>query len=196
MSKEKLKHAEKKTVAKKAQPEAEKSEKEAEAKEHKEEKREKKAEAKGKKAAIKPVKKEHKPKAKISKPAEVKKIQALIKRRKKSHPVFRGRFGRRHIRSMTKAKWNKWRKPRGIDIIRKNEDGALPDTGYMQDKSIRYRHPSGYLTALVNNVREVELLSGKKDTAAVIAGTVGVRKRKEIAKKASELGIVILNRGK
>ncbi len=182
MSEKKIeKKVQKKTVARKAEEKRGAAREKAEAKEGK--KKEKKEEKK-----VKSVR--------ISKPAEVKKMQALIKRKKKWHPVFRGRFGQRSIRSKNKDKWNKWRKPPGIDIIRKNEDGALPDTGYIQDRRIRFRHPSGYLTARVNNVKEIEKLSGKKDTAAIIAGGVGTRKRKEIVKKANELGIVVLNRGK
>ena len=134
--------------------------------------------------------------SRISKPAEVKKMQELIRRKKKWHPVFRGRFGQRSLRSRHKKKWDKWRNPPGIDIIRKNEDGYSPDTGFIQDARIRFRHPSGYLTERVNNVRELELLSGRKDTAAIIGGAVGTKKRKEIVKKANELGIFVLNRGK
>jgi len=124
---------------------------------------------------------------------ELKKIQEKIKKKKK-HPTIRGRFGNKNVRRISNKKWQKWRKPRGIDINRKMEDGAWPRTGYKVENELRFRHPSGYYTEIVNNVKEVELIAKKKETAAIIAGTVGKKKRKELLKKAEEKGVVILNR--
>lgn len=133
--------------------------------------------------------KEKKPK--IEKPESIRKLQKMI--RKKSHPVFRGRFGKRKFRKVKSKKWDKWRMPRGIDIVKRKEDGMIPKTGYRTSLEIRGRHPSGYYTSLVNNAKELEALSRRKETAAVIAAGVGGRKRKEILKKAGELKILVLN---
>src|SRR3989344_491681 len=116
-----------------------------------EKKKEKKVAAKGmagkahkavKKAAVKHVAK--KEKTKRHKTAAEKALAKLkLRIRKKSHPVFRGRFGTKHKRSCKIEKWQKWRNPRGEDIRQNLEDGAIVKMGYRCDKDLRYLHPSG-----------------------------------------------------
>jgi len=170
-----------------------KTKKQATAEKAAEEEKERAVPMPGKKSGKKTGEKAKEPgkRAKIEKPARIKKIQEMIK--KKKHPVFRGRFGKRKIRNASKKKWDKWRKPRGIDIVKRKEDGSLPDTGFRTPLAIRFRHPSGYYTRIVNNARELEALSTMKETAAIIASNVGERKRKDILKRAVELKIVVLN---
>ncbi|MFH1257195.1 MAG: eL32 family ribosomal protein [Candidatus Diapherotrites archaeon] len=147
-------------------------------------------EAKGKKAKKE---KPSKPKAKgrgkgLSE--EVKKLRKQIARKKL--PSFRGRFGERgRTRKISREKFMKWRKPRGIDIKFKQEDGALPRTGYKAPREIRFLHPSGFREALVSNAMQLEMF--EKNVVARIAGTVGEKKRREIVKKAKELGVRLLN---
>ncbi len=130
---------------------------------------------------------------KITKSKEIKKLSALV-RAKKRH-MFRGRFGKRSVRKVSREKWQKWRKPRGIDIVFKKEDGLVPGTGYMTPKKIRFVHPSGYKERLVRNMNELVAMEKEKATVAVkISRTIGKKKKIEILKKADELKIVILNR--
>ncbi len=130
---------------------------------------------------------------KITKSKEIKKLSALV-RAKKRH-MFRGRFGKRSVRKVSREKWQKWRKPRGIDIVFKKEDGLVPGTGYMTPKKIRFVHPSGYKEKLVRNMNELIAMEKEKGTTAVkISRTIGKKKKKEILKKADELKIVVLNR--
>jgi len=124
--------------------------------------------------------------------AEIKKLQEKIKKKKKK-PTFRGHFGKRSVRRKSKAKWDKWRVPRGADFKLKKEDGRAPSTGYRTSKALRYLHPSGYREILIHNIKELEMLAGRANVAARIASTVGKKKRDEIIKKADEIGIKILN---
>ena len=130
---------------------------------------------------------------KISKSKEIKLLSRLVRAKKKR--MFRGRFGKRSIRKVSKKKWQKWRKPRGIDIYFKREDGLVPGKGYRTWKKIRFVHPSGYKEKLVKNIQEMQNLESKKEkVAARISRTVGKKKKAKILQKADELKILVLNR--
>ncbi|MDD3083897.1 MAG: eL32 family ribosomal protein [Candidatus ainarchaeum sp.] len=131
-------------------------------------------------------KKENKNKSKEAKEAQ-KKLEI-----KKKHPVFRGRFGKKNIRRKSIKKWQKWRKPRSIDLDRGLQHGYRPKIGYRNDKKIRDIHPSGYKEIRVENLKELEKVN-VKENAIRIGATVGKRKRNEIIKKANEKGIWVLN---
>jgi large subunit ribosomal protein L32e len=124
----------------------------------------------------------------------VKKDKAFLKARrllKKKHlPLFRGRFGVKSIRKKSIEKWQKWRRPRGEDVQRNQEDGARPGIGYGSRKEIRFLHPSGYKEVLVKNQKE---LVGLKDCIVRIAATIGKRKRKLIIAEAKKAGLKIAN---
>jgi large subunit ribosomal protein L32e len=88
-----------------------------------------------------------------------------------------------------------WRKPKGIDNhMRLSVKGwpHLVKVGYRVPKAVRYLHPSGYRDVLVHNMAELEELSPDID-AARLAAAVGRRKKIELAKRAKELGIRVLN---
>lgn len=127
---------------------------------------------------------------KVKKSNEVKKLRDLIKGKARK-PDFRGRFGKEKIRNINKEKWSKWRKPRGIDIKRKKEDGKWPRPGYGFKTQTRNIHPSGFKEVIVSNPKQVAI--AQKDTALRISGTVGAKKRKEIVKEANKQGIHVLN---
>ncbi|MBN2066874.1 MAG: hypothetical protein JW744_00215 [Candidatus Diapherotrites archaeon] len=129
-----------------------------------------------------------------SKSKQVKKLSRLVKRKKKR--LFRGRFGKRNwIRNISKKKWQKWRRPRGIDIYFNKEDGLVPGTGYRTPKKIRFVHPSGFREKIVRNMNELEALKLEKETkAARIASGIGRKKRQAMLKKADEIGVFVLNR--
>ncbi|MEM4662590.1 MAG: eL32 family ribosomal protein [Candidatus Diapherotrites archaeon] len=120
---------------------------------------------------------------------DILKIKKKIKKKKK--PVFRGHFGNRAIRRKSKAKWNKWRYPRGVDFGFEKADGKKPRSGYRTPKIIRGLHPSGLKESLVHNVKEVEQIKDK-NTIIRIAHSVGAKKRGEIIKKAMEAGLKVI----
>ncbi|MFH1751350.1 MAG: eL32 family ribosomal protein [archaeon] len=177
---------------KKEVKEEKKTEKKAEGKEKKEEKKEEKGEKKEtkEKKEVKKKKVYVKPKPiKISKSIDVKKLVKLIQ--KKSHPVFRGRFGQRDIRRKSNDKWDRWRKPRGIDIRFLNDDGAIPKNGFRTSKKIRFLHPSGLKEIMV--LKKNDLDKVKENQAVRLSGKLGRKKRIEIIEKAREKNIYIVN---
>jgi ribosomal protein L32E len=151
-----------------------------------------KKETKTKKPVKQKKEKPIKPKAKSTKKTkETKKIQKKIETKNK--PVFRGHFGKRgSSRKIKKDKWNKWRKPRGIDYIQKKDDGAVPKIGYRTPKMFRGIHPSGLKEINIRNEKELEKI--KEGNAVRIYSKTGKKKRKLITKKAMEKGIKVLNR--
>lgn len=175
-------------------------------KESKKEVKETKTEAKSVKAETKKETKEVKVEKKVSekkfipfveknkpkKGNEVKEIQKRIGETKKSHPVFRGRFGKKQFRRKSNKKWDKWRKPHGIDLDKGINHGRRPKTGYGNPSDIRGMHPSGYKEVMVYNVNDLEKIDSKS-TAGRISATVGKRKRNDIITKANEKKIWIFN---
>jgi large subunit ribosomal protein L32e len=88
-----------------------------------------------------------------------------------------------------------WRKPKGVDNhMRLSVNGwpHLVKIGYRVPKQVRDLHPSGLRDVLVHNLVELESLTPSVDAARFAAG-VGRRKRVELAKRAKELGIRVLN---
>ncbi|RLE84717.1 MAG: 50S ribosomal protein L32e [Thermoprotei archaeon] len=89
-----------------------------------------------------------------------------------------------------------WRNPsRSLDNkIRLQKKGypAKVKIGYRGPKRVRGLHPSGMIEVIVSNPKELEGLNPKMH-AVRISSSVGTRKKREIVKKASELGIKILN---
>jgi len=88
-----------------------------------------------------------------------------------------------------------WRKPKGVDNHQRLSVKGWPHlvkVGYRVPKEVRYLHPSGYRDILIHNIKELEALSPDTDAARLAAG-VGKRKRIELATRAKELGIRVLN---
>jgi large subunit ribosomal protein L32e len=88
-----------------------------------------------------------------------------------------------------------WRKPKGVDNhTRLSVNGWPPlvKVGYRGPKKVRGLHPSGYRDVLVHNMSELLSISPKTDAARLAHG-LGKRKKIELAKKAKELRIRVLN---
>ena len=153
-------------------------------------KKETKAKVEEKKVAVKKyiakVKKENKKKS-----TEAVETQKTLKEKKKL-PTFRGRFGKKNIRRKSKAKWQKWRKPRSIDLDRGLQHGYRPKIGYRSKTELRDIHPSGYVEVMVRNINELETVEVKTQ-AIRISATVGKRKRNDIITQANKKGIWVLN---
>jgi large subunit ribosomal protein L32e len=145
---------------------------------------EKKIEAK--KKYIPYVKKENKKKSKEA-------LDNMKKLDERKHvPTMRGRFGKKNIRRKSIAKWDKWRKPHGIDLDKGINHGARPKIGYRSRVDLRHIHPSGYTELMVCNFNDLEKINPKIH-AARLSATIGKKKRNEIVKKANEKGIWVLN---
>ena len=126
---------------------------------------------------------------KVGKTPGIRGIQQKIKGKWK--PDISGRFGKRVLRSKKKAKWAKWRKPAGIDILRKRADGYWPTKGLRTPISIRGMHPIGMREVMVANVKD--LRNVKKNQAVRISAAVGMKKKIAIINKINEMQLIRLN---
>ncbi|MCX6817407.1 MAG: 50S ribosomal protein L32e [Candidatus Aenigmarchaeota archaeon] len=89
-----------------------------------------------------------------------------------------------------------WRKPRGIHSKQREHEvarGALPRVGYGSPAAVRGLNRMGYREVLVRNTKDMEKLN-RKDDMAVIAGTVGKRKRFAIMEFAVKNNIKVANK--
>ena len=88
-----------------------------------------------------------------------------------------------------------WRRPDGITSKMRINLKYRPSkvrVGFRGPKEVRGLHSSGFEEVMVHNAADLEKVNPKKQ-AVRIGGTVGTRKRLEIAKKAEKLEIRILN---
>ena len=70
----------------------------------------------------------------------------------------------------------------------------LPQAGYGTNAKTRHLLPSGFYKFTVNSVKELEmLLMQNRRFAAEIAGSVGIKARKDIVKRAAELNVEVTN---
>lgn len=88
-----------------------------------------------------------------------------------------------------------WRKPDGISSkmrINLKYRPSVVRVGFRGPKEVRGLHPSGFQEVMIYNTTDLEGIDPKKQ-AVRIGSTVGTKKRLEIAKKAEELKIRVLN---
>ncbi len=137
----------------------------------------------------KPVEQIEAPQVTIALDAETKRLLNVRKKQKSKKPEFK------QTDSHKKKKLaDYWRRPDGIhNKTRYAVKGKTPlvEAGYGSPALVRGLHPSGFEDVVVNNLKEIESLKGGQ--AARVAHTVGARKRALMEKRASELGLKILN---
>lgn len=88
-----------------------------------------------------------------------------------------------------------WRKPKGKQSkMRKHERGRgrMPSPGYGSPSAVKGLDRHGFREVHVFNPSELGSLNRERDSA-IIASTVGRKKRLEILKKAESLGIRVTN---
>ena len=123
-------------------------------------------------------------------------LRNLIKLRKKikrKKPDYYRPYWWRSISQRNKK--DSWRRPKGLHNKMKHRLKGKPplvEVGYGSPRDVKGLLPNGKKGVLVHNVEEL-LKINKETECAIIASTVGKRKREEIVKKAQELGIEIFN---
>ena len=88
-----------------------------------------------------------------------------------------------------------WRRPRGLQSKQRRHYGYRPRivrVGYRSPARVRGLVPSGFRPVLVRTDRDLEAIDAKVE-AAVIARTVGTRRRLVLEEAARKLGIRVLN---
>ncbi len=119
------------------------------------------------------------------------KEQLVIRRQiKKRTPNFLRDEGFRYKRIP-----KNWRRPTGYTSKLRINLKYRPSkvrVGFRAPKVVRGLHSSGFQEVMVHTVKELDIIDPKKQ-AVRIGGTVGTKKRLEIAKRADELAIRVLN---
>jgi large subunit ribosomal protein L32e len=119
------------------------------------------------------------------------KEQLVIRRQiKKRTPHFLRDEGFRYKRIP-----KNWRRPTGYTSKLRINLKYRPSkvrVGFRSPKIVRGLHPSGFKEVMIHTMKELETIDPKKQ-AVRIGGTVGTKKRLDIAKRAGELDIRVLN---
>jgi large subunit ribosomal protein L32e len=133
---------------------------------------------------------EYKAKIKPELTQEQREQLAIRRQVKKRTPYFLRDEGFRYKRIP-----KNWRRPTGYTSKLRINLGYRPSkvrVGFRAPKLVRGLHSSGFQEVIVHTVKELEVIDPKKQ-AVRIGSTVGTKKRLEIAKKASERDIRLLN---
>jgi len=88
-----------------------------------------------------------------------------------------------------------WRRPRGLQSKQRRHYGYRPKVvrvGYRSPAKVRGLVPSGFRPILVHTPRDLEQMDAHLE-AAIIARTVGTRRRLVLEEAARKLGIRVLN---
>ncbi len=110
----------------------------------------------------------------------------------KHRPLFVRQAAHRYYRI---GRDESWRRPRGLQSKQRRHYGYRSEivrVGYRSPAKIRDLVPSGFRPIIIRTIPDLEKLDATKD-AAVIARTVGTRRRLTLEEAARRLGIHVLN---
>ncbi len=122
-----------------------------------------------------------------------KELSTALKKRKtlkRKKPKFPRQESFKHARLS-----ESWRRPRGRHSklrVYEKARGNTPNIGYRSPKEVRGLDRFGYREVRVFTVKDLDAINPKEEVA-VIGGSVGRRKRMEIAKAAEERKITVKN---
>lgn len=88
-----------------------------------------------------------------------------------------------------------WRRPRGLQSKQRRHYGyrtQIVSIGYRSPAAVRGLVPSGFRPVIVHTPQEIEKLDAHTE-AAIIARTVGTRRRLTLEETARKLGVHVLN---
>lgn len=107
-------------------------------------------------------------------------------------PVFGRQAAHRYYRI---GRDGTWRRPRGLQSKQRRHYGYRPRivrVGYRTPARVRGLVPSGFRPILVRTSKDLESVDARTE-AAIIARTVGTRRRLVLEEEARKLGIRVLN---
>jgi large subunit ribosomal protein L32e len=107
-------------------------------------------------------------------------------------PIFGRQAANRYYRI---GRDGAWRRPRGLQSKQRRHYGyraQIVSVGYRSPARVRGLVPSGFRPILVRTETELDALDGRTQ-AAIIARTVGTRRRLVLEEAARKLGIRVLN---
>jgi len=107
-------------------------------------------------------------------------------------PIFGRQAANRYFRI---GRDGAWRRPRGLQSKQRRHYGyraEIVSIGYRSPARVRGLVPSGFLPVLVHSRNELDGLDARRQ-AAIIARTVGTRRRLVLEEEARRLGIRVLN---
>ncbi|HTW40283.1 MAG TPA: 50S ribosomal protein L32e [Thermoplasmata archaeon] len=110
----------------------------------------------------------------------------------KKRPIFGRQAANRYWRI---GRDESWRRPRGLQSKQRRHYGyrtQIVSIGYRSPAKVRGLVPSGFRPILVRTPDDLEHLDAKTE-AAIIARTVGTRRRLTLEEAARKLGVHVLN---
>ncbi|MCI4361434.1 MAG: 50S ribosomal protein L32e, partial [Thermoplasmata archaeon] len=93
------------------------------------------------------------------------------------------------------GRWENWRTPRGVQSKQRRHykyRSTVVSIGFGTPRKVRGLTPTGFRPIIVRTTGDLERLDVQKD-AAVIARTVGTRRRLALEESARKLGVHLLN---
>ncbi len=109
-----------------------------------------------------------------------------------ARPLFVRQAAHRYARV---GRWENWRRPRGLQSKQRRHYGyrsEVVSVGYGSPAATRGLTPTGFRPVLVHSPPELQGIDPARE-AAVIARTVGTRRRLVLEETARKLGIKVLN---
>ena len=116
-------------------------------------------------------------------------VRSTLDRRR---PVFGRQAANRYYRI---GRDGAWRRPRGLQSKQRRHYGYRPHVvriGYRSPASVRGLVPSGFRPVIVRTTADLDAIDARAE-AAVIARTIGTRRRLVLEEAARKLGVHILN---
>jgi large subunit ribosomal protein L32e len=153
-----------------------------------------KSEAPVEKPEAKPAKKSDAPKAprRPTLNPEMRRLLSLRGEITDRRPKFVRTASHRYFRI---GRWESWRAPKGLQSKQRRHYGYRPvvvSIGYGSPARTRGLTPTGFQPVIVHTTKDIEALEAHRQ-AAIIARTVGTRRRLVLEETCRKLGIHILN---
>lgn len=123
---------------------------------------------------------------------ETTRLMAVRALNDKRRPRFTRQASYRYYRI---GRWNNWRRPRGQQSKQRRHYGyrsTIVSIGFGSPRVSRGRTPTGFRPVIVHTPVEIDALDAQRD-AAIIARTVGTKKRLVLEEKARQKGVHVLN---